>query len=500
MLVLQQLFLIGLVVGSISKSIQLLYLWRFRESPYIRRRVPISLYWLNVCLLIVFLGACISGAFDLDCIVPATMIFPAYTFSILCVLERLIAIYAAFAANHEARSHVQRHFKIHNNGISFRASSHRDSIQNIGSNSSPSSPRPRKESKALEGDLEKQTRKLFFHNRQLCHDGRFSASKVIAVLFASIIAASFVGFFATRHRSVLHMSFSTNECQVALRDLWRFVMILSFCSAVFIVVIAVKMRKIKENFFILHELRNMSVLAITLLSTLLTWYLIGPTSSNLLQGWYLFFGFGIIEFAFWISNGDIIRNAILEERRAVVTHATSGTSLAALQPPRQSVNSVRGNTGGPDSEVPVHLRLQGILRDPSNYAVFESFLIKDFSVENAHFWKAVESYKNHVHQGMPLDQMKSIGKMLYQEFISPSGKLCINVSFGTRTQLTNLFEKHDEMDDSFEYKAISLDLLERAQKEVFTLMLKDSFPRYLRSEDYGKASGVEVLRNSPHQL
>ncbi|XP_071962294.1 regulator of G-protein signaling 6-like isoform X1 [Antedon mediterranea] len=113
------------------------------------------------------------------------------------------------------------------------------------------------------------------------------------------------------------------------------------------------------------------------------------------------------------------------------------------------------------------ISLCDLLQDATGRHHFELFLKKEFSQENIRFWNAYEELK-YAPQSMVAEKVKEI----YEEFLAPCAPCEINVDRQT-VQLTNQSLKKP---NRFSFEA--------AQKHIFILMKKDSYPRFLKSEAY----------------
>ncbi|KAJ8279098.1 hypothetical protein COCON_G00061640 [Conger conger] len=106
----------------------------------------------------------------------------------------------------------------------------------------------------------------------------------------------------------------------------------------------------------------------------------------------------------------------------------------------------------------------------NNYglAVFRSFLKSEFSEENIEFWVACEDFK----KTKSLLKMAAKAKKIYEEFLTTEGPREVNIDQFTKdVTLRNLVE-------------LSPATFDLAQKRIYALMEKDSFARFLRSEQY----------------
>ncbi|CAL8307444.1 unnamed protein product [Lota lota] len=106
----------------------------------------------------------------------------------------------------------------------------------------------------------------------------------------------------------------------------------------------------------------------------------------------------------------------------------------------------------------------------NNYGVyaFRTFLQSEFSEENIEFWVACEDFKKTKN---PV-KMAAKAKKIYEDFIQAEGPREVNIDHVTKdATLRNLVD-------------LSPATFDLAQKRIFALMEKDSFGRFLRSEQY----------------
>ncbi|XP_028666845.1 regulator of G-protein signaling 21-like [Erpetoichthys calabaricus] len=109
-----------------------------------------------------------------------------------------------------------------------------------------------------------------------------------------------------------------------------------------------------------------------------------------------------------------------------------------------------------------------LLRDESFLSAFHAFLRKEFSEENILFWKACEGLKK---LDVP-DELPSKAVEIYNKFIQPRAPKEINIDHQTR----EVIKLHLQMPD--------ISCFDVAQKQIFSLMEKDSYPRFIKSEIY----------------
>ncbi|KAG2461259.1 RGS2 protein, partial [Polypterus senegalus] len=109
-----------------------------------------------------------------------------------------------------------------------------------------------------------------------------------------------------------------------------------------------------------------------------------------------------------------------------------------------------------------------LLRDESFLSAFHAFLRKEFSEENILFWKACEGLKK---LDSP-DELPSKAVEIYNKFIQTRAPKEINIDHQTK----EVIKLHLQMPD--------VTCFDVAQKQIYSLMEKDSYPRFIKSEIY----------------
>ncbi|KAM4640649.1 regulator of G-protein signaling 1 [Discoglossus pictus] len=120
----------------------------------------------------------------------------------------------------------------------------------------------------------------------------------------------------------------------------------------------------------------------------------------------------------------------------------------------------------PDEIIQWSMSLEKLLSNQAGQAVFRDFLKSEFSEENIEFWLACEDYK----RTKALDELRSKADIIYQEFIQPDANKQVNIDFATRNSVTR------------ELLEPSPTVFNDAQKMIYVLMERDSYPRFLKSE------------------
>ncbi|XP_045374218.1 regulator of G-protein signaling 3 isoform X8 [Camelus bactrianus] len=112
--------------------------------------------------------------------------------------------------------------------------------------------------------------------------------------------------------------------------------------------------------------------------------------------------------------------------------------------------------------------LEKLLLHKYGLAVFQAFLRTEFSEENLEFWLACEDFKKVKSQS----KMASKAKKIFAEYIAIQACKEVNLDSYTREHTK------DNM------QSVTRGCFDLAQKRIFGLMEKDSYPRFLRSDLY----------------
>jgi len=101
-------------------------------------------------------------------------------------------------------------------------------------------------------------------------------------------------------------------------------------------------------------------------------------------------------------------------------------------------------------------------------AAFRAFLRTEFSEENLEFWLACEDYKKIKSQS----KMASKAKKIFSEYIAIQSCKEVNLDSYTREHTKDNLQN------------VTRSCFDLAQRRIYGLMEKDSYPRFLRSELY----------------
>ncbi|TWW58316.1 regulator of G-protein signaling 8-like [Takifugu flavidus] len=109
-----------------------------------------------------------------------------------------------------------------------------------------------------------------------------------------------------------------------------------------------------------------------------------------------------------------------------------------------------------------------LLSHKHGLAAFRTFLKSEFSDENIEFWMACEEYK----KTKSSTKLVSKANKIYQEFLDIQAPREVNIDHRTREKTKQSLE--DPSPTS----------LNEVQFKVYSLMERDSYPRFLRSKMY----------------
>ncbi|XP_077192405.1 regulator of G-protein signaling 21 [Paroedura picta] len=125
-----------------------------------------------------------------------------------------------------------------------------------------------------------------------------------------------------------------------------------------------------------------------------------------------------------------------------------------------------------------------LLANKEGLAAFRTFLKSEFSEENIEFWLACEDFK----KTKSAVKIASKAHQIYSDFIQADAPKEINIDFNTRDRIArNISEP-------------SLQCFDDAQRLIYSLMAKDCFPRFLKSEAYKELVNKQQTGNQKRWL
>jgi hypothetical protein len=115
--------------------------------------------------------------------------------------------------------------------------------------------------------------------------------------------------------------------------------------------------------------------------------------------------------------------------------------------------------------------LARVLDNEIGYEYFHKFAKRQYSNENLEFWKEASLFRE-IHPNS-LDKLTAKANSIYKTFIREDAKQEINVSGHIRAAITEL---------SLEFPENTM--FQAAKDEIFAVMMKDLFPRFLQSQEF----------------
>jgi regulator of G-protein signaling len=133
--------------------------------------------------------------------------------------------------------------------------------------------------------------------------------------------------------------------------------------------------------------------------------------------------------------------------------------------------------------------LDRVMADPDLVLVFREFLKDSFSSENLAFIVEIENYKDLWDQGASDEEIFKRANQIFNKYFSSESKYELNVS-------GSLIEELKE-----KMKHPTTIIFNRVQQSIFKLVETDSFPRFLKSDEFKKAvEGMYIIDHTVFML
>eukprot|EP00457_Paulinella_chromatophora_P005804 gb/GEZN01005821.1/.p1 GENE.gb/GEZN01005821.1/~~gb/GEZN01005821.1/.p1 ORF type:complete len:486 (-),score=82.52 gb/GEZN01005821.1/:187-1644(-) len=140
---------------------------------------------------------------------------------------------------------------------------------------------------------------------------------------------------------------------------------------------------------------------------------------------------------------------------------------------------------------PKVLELEEVLAFEDTYDVFFDFLCKEFSSENALFYRAVDDFRAEA------DDMSDAffverASLLWTEYIQADSPFQVNISYSQMKEVGEVLKNLSEVNLNRDAVMAALDI---AQKEIFKLMQSDSWKRFIADQEV--VSRISHLSRTP---
>jgi hypothetical protein len=358
------------------------------------------------------------AAFNESCILTPVLIFLTFTTSGTFTFERCMFIYSTYISALSLSETAKKEF-----GIDLADPERTTSFV---------------------GSQEIEENMWFARNRKRFNSNLFSWTKGIAFMVALIVWIPQCVIFFLQFPEAIEAKFNDAQCERA--TLWGWIISCLFLSfpVSFIIWIGLKFRKIHENFYILQEMQYLMFVAICLCFPFIALF-VPQLGRTIFVVWLSITG----QVGMWISSCSF--RFFRKSSKYETILSTSAQTPSHIQI-SENANFLR----------------EVLIDSGIRWHSFESFLIKEFSVENALLWKAIESLKQD--EGNKFEQK---ARRIYQQFISIDGEYCVNISGQCRKEVEEFFQNGPNPD-----KPKCIEVFNAVQKEIFNLILTDTFPRY----------------------
>jgi len=317
-------------------------------------------------------------------------------------------------------------------------------------------------------------------HRSWFHHGLFSITKLIALCSAVVLAIP--GSYILLSSPYKHHPFWSVGCRIVGVDELRAVAILIGCVSISCLFGMFCLRKVQENYFIKLELKFGTGFFIFL--SVFCFLMTTPEIyNNVGRPWFIVFGpgpfYGVVMITF-VSMGFVVimyQRREMQVNKASVSSCSTGQKLdssdADSVAPKATSELELGN-----SQTRVNYRevFATMLKSEPAVKSFEKFLMKELSIENLLFVKAINGLEV---SGKSDEEKILYGKEIYQKFVSPEADLEVNISAESRSSLNSIFAN----EGNIEVKNMT-DVLVKAKQEVTNLMVQDSLRRFCRTEDF----------------
>jgi len=173
----------------------------------------------------------------------------------------------------------------------------------------------------------------------------------------------------------------------------------------------------------------------------------------------------------------------VEPKRSFIARISNfrSSKRASMQPIDKSISSSCSITVEPSLEeveswaVPNN-GFENIMASQVGREIFSTFLKKEFSSENLAFWTACEDLKKVKDEKLFKEKVEE----MFITFMEPSSPQEVSLDFKVKEKVMDQRENPSET------------MFEEAQSKIYTLMHRDSFPRFLTSSFYKKLLPEDV--------
>jgi hypothetical protein len=244
------------------------------------------------------------------------------------------------------------------------------------------------------------------------------------------------------------------------------------------------LRGVEDNYFIKLELKIKTVSFICF-SFFVFLIILPPVYNSIGRPMLIVFTldpfYGVPSVTF-ISMGLIV---ILYEKKYKIESRSRASSLNITDSAMIHAHST--------SEIPHHSKtsyvriLEMILENENAVQALESFLLKELSVENLLFVRAIQDLEK---GNKTSEDLIDLGRKIHLKFVSEEADLEVNISSTCRTELESVFKAQSDVPEASTESMMHAFHLSR--NEVILLIANDSLRRFCRTPEF-KALGMSFL-------
>jgi hypothetical protein len=423
------------VVFLILTVTQFVLLWKYRSHKVVQLRGIPSLVIIAVGLILVQVAFVVFPLLDAPCALVSLFSILGIAMTVTFSFERCVLIVGQFKMVLEAQEIA-------------------------------------KEMNGIQEEKPKKSKSWFIRNKNIFHHKLISRTKLWAAMFSlAFTVPILIAVFVVNPADCAVAPFYSENCQILMIDTFKGIALISILASLVGGTASKYLMEVEENFYVKQELFYQAIAGLCL-GVYFCIYGFTPNFSESIKVpitiTYLLVGGILSMVSFFVLIGFVLLKIRQEEN---VISKIRSTKLVAIEI-EEAAN--------------LHDKMNILFENEQVLALFESFLCKEFAVENLLFWKAVQSLKQRNEAGLisEFDVVEEVIK-IFRNFCASSGTLNVNISSQTKNLLTAVVQEAKESvqgDTVMVQKC--LEAITKAQQEIYSLMSNDSLRRFLRSPEY----------------
>eukprot|EP00475_Leptophrys_vorax_P033611 TRINITY_DN530_c0_g1_i1.p1 TRINITY_DN530_c0_g1~~TRINITY_DN530_c0_g1_i1.p1 ORF type:complete len:463 (-),score=81.23 TRINITY_DN530_c0_g1_i1:42-1430(-) len=310
-------------------------------------------------------------------------------------------------------------------------------------------------------------------HRSWFHHNLFSVTKLASLCAAFLLASP--GWYQVLNSPYRHAAFWSLECRYLSVEQLRIEGIALVCISLGCVFGMLCLRGVEDNYFIKLELKIKTVSFIFF--SFFVFILLIPSVYNNLGRPILIVGtlepfYGVATIAFTAMGLVVIMYHRREKQSNKNQRGDSFSPVIAV--PTLTTLELGSQRASPE-KISYHVILNMILGNEEALRMLENFLMKELSVENLLFVKAVRNLT----ESEGTDELKlKMGREIFEKFIISAAPLEVNLSSLDRTSLEAIFCS-DQVD-----LTQMMEAFKTCNHEIVNLMALDSLRRFLRTSEF----------------